>query len=88
MQYEGQGFDGETIVPEEDNPRLGKQIERVYKAVKDGMWHSLASIARKTGAPESSVSARLRDLRKTKFGGYTIDRKRHETGLHLYKLVS
>jgi len=87
MQYKGQGFDGETIIPDEDNPRLGRQIERVFKAIKDGAWNSLASISKRTDSPESSVSARLRDLRKFKFGSHTIERKRHETGLHLYRLV-
>jgi hypothetical protein len=39
--------------------------------------------------PEGSVSARLRDLRKDKFGGFEVERKRDsiEKGLFLYRLV-
>jgi len=35
-------------------------------------------------APEASVSARLRDLRKAKFGGYRVERQRVREGRGLY----
>ena len=69
-------FDGVTYDPERDKARLTRQLERVYEVVRHGDWHTLASIASITGAPEGSVSARLRDLRKEKFGSYDIRRKR------------
>ena len=69
-------FDGVTYDPERDKARLTGQLERVYEVVRHGDWHTLASIAAITGAPEGSVSARLRDLRKEKFGSYDIRRKR------------
>ena len=69
-------FDGVTYDPARDKARLTRQLERVYEVVRHGDWHTLASIASITGAPEGSVSARLRDLRKEKFGSYDIRRKR------------
>ena len=68
-------FDGVTYDPERDKARLTGQLERVYEVVKTG-WYTLAEIASQTGDPEGSISARLRDLRKEKFGSYDIRRKR------------
>jgi hypothetical protein len=79
--------DGETYEREFDLDRLNKQCREVYDRMCDGMWHTLRDIADHTGNPEASVSARLRDLRKIKFGGFEVDRKRGEHGLHFYKLV-
>jgi hypothetical protein len=69
-------FDGETYDPPKDQKRLTRQLERVYELVKTGEWYTLAEIAAKTGDPEGSIGARLRDLRKEKFGAYDIRRKR------------
>lgn len=71
--------DGETYDHDLDGNRLSEQTRRVYDVMRDGQWHSLAGIAAISGAPEASVSARLRDLRKPKFGGYTIQAKRDGT---------
>jgi hypothetical protein len=38
-------------------------------------------------APESSVSARLRDLRKPRFGGYQVERKYVFKGCFAYQLI-
>ena len=69
-------FDGETYDPPKDQKRLTRQLERVYELVKTGEWYTLAEIASQTGDPEGSIGARLRDLRKEKFGAYDIRRKR------------
>lgn len=42
----------------------------------DGEWRSLAEIQDITGDPQSSISARLRDLKKEKFGRYKVDKRR------------
>jgi hypothetical protein len=42
-------------------------------------WRTLAEIARATRYPEASVSAQLRHLRKSRFGGYRV-RKRLRRG--------
>ena len=38
------------------------------------------------GGSEAGISARLRDLRKEKFGGYSIERKRSDEGLWWYRM--
>jgi hypothetical protein len=79
-------FDGDTYDRARDRDRLRAQLTRVHTVLRDRQWHTLAEIATKTGDPESSISARLRDLRKTKFGGYTIARQYVERGLWAYRL--
>jgi len=82
----GADFDGKTYVPELDKARLTGQLKRVYDVLSDGHWYTLRGISVRAEAPESSCSARLRDLRKDKFGAHTVDRKRGLKGLFYYKL--
>ncbi len=49
-------------------------VEQVFDFMADGRWHALTEVASKTGLPVQSVSARLRDLRKPRFGRFTVDR--------------
>lgn len=67
-------------------PRMKAQRERVAQVMADGEWHSLAGIAEDTGDPEASVSARLRDFRKERFGGHTVERRRLGRGLYIYRI--
>lgn len=46
-----------------DPERLTRQARKVYDAMVDGHWHTLRELSDLSGAPEASVSARLRDLR-------------------------
>jgi hypothetical protein len=82
-------FDGETIEPELDQVRLGRQMQAVFDAIQDGQWHTLADLSETTGAPEASVSARLRDLRKESFGGHDVEHRRVDgvDGLWEYRLA-
>jgi hypothetical protein len=83
------GFDGATYEPEHDKARLTTQLERVKALMLDGQWRTLAKIQNKVGGTESSVSARLRDLRKSRFGGYAVDRRRRgepSAGLFEYRV--
>ncbi len=80
-------FDGVTYEALLDGTRLNAQMLRVFNGMKGGQWHTLSTIARSSGAPEASVSARLRDLRKPRFGGHTVDRRRVIGGLFEYRLV-
>lgn len=74
--------DGVTYEPELDKVRLNAQMLRTYEALRDGMWFTL----RRLSDPEASVSARLRDLRKVKFGGHEVERRRVDGGLFEYRL--
>ncbi len=79
-------FDGATFEPELDGERLSGQLERVRAAMLDGAWRSLAELAARTGAPEASVSSRLRDLRKARFGAHIVERRRRGPGLFEYRM--
>lgn len=79
--------DGFTYDPPRDGQRLDKQHVRVRNLMLDSKWRSLSQIARETGDPEASVSARIRDLRKPRFGSYLIERRYVSRGLWEYKLL-
>jgi hypothetical protein len=81
-------FDGETFEPEQDQERLGQQLQKVKDCLIDGEWWTLYRLAAVSGVrSEASISARIRDLRKPKFGGYTVERKRVDGGLFVYRVV-
>lgn len=69
-------FDGSDVVRGLDHDRLTLQLEKIRRVIRDGQYRTLAELARLTGAPEASVSAQLRNLRKPRFGGLTIVRRR------------
>lgn len=88
MSFDGlPDFDGETYRRALDHERLGAQLLRVGTFMAEGDWRTLRDIGTATGDPEASVSARLRDLRKRKFGGHTVERERLAGGLYRYRLV-
>jgi hypothetical protein len=75
-------FDGETYEREEDQERLTSQLARVRDALRDGQWRTLREIvsiiAHRTSIidPEASISARVRDLRKDRFGAFVVRHRR------------
>ena len=69
-------FDGATYSPTLDKERLGSQLERVRELMRDRVWRTIVEIHAKCGGMETGISARLRDLRKEKFGGYEVEGKR------------
>lgn len=73
-------FDGWTYDPELDHDRLSTQLRRVLAVMVDGQWHTLSELADKAQGSEAGVSARLRDLRKEKFGSWDVERERLEPG--------
>lgn len=83
-------FDGVTYDPKLDYQRLSGQLKRVFGVMVKGGWYTLSEIAGHTGdASEAAISARLRDLRKSKFGGFQVERRRRgegKKGLWEYRL--
>jgi hypothetical protein len=80
-------FSGTTYEPSKDHKRLAKQ----FIAVRDymlghGEWRTLAQLSAALGYPEASVSARLRDLRRERFGGFTVERMRVGTATFRYRV--
>lgn len=80
-------FDGKTYEPEEDHVRLKGQLWRVFQLMSDGQWRTLDQIAFVVGGSEASISARLRDLRKEKYGAREIGRERVTGGLFRYRMT-
>lgn len=68
--------DGDTFNASLDGTRLNAQTQRVYEAMSDHQWRTLGEISILTGDPEPSISSRLRDLRKARFGSYEVGRRR------------
>jgi uncharacterized membrane protein len=79
-------FDGKTYDEKRDKARLSTQLQRVLDVMRHGTSLTLSNIAAIVDAPESSVSARLRDLRKPKFGGHIITKRNIGGGTFIYRL--
>jgi hypothetical protein len=83
-------FNGETFDGELDADRLLGQLDRVRAACLDGAWRTLDEIGALAEAPPASVSARLRDLRKPRFGSFLVERRRRGdpgSGLFEYRVA-
>lgn len=82
-------FDGDTFSPELDGVRLSGQSKKVFDFMADSKWHTLAEISKGTSYPESSISARLRDYRKVRFGSHIIEKRRRYgiSGTWEYQLI-
>lgn len=83
-------FGGKTYDATFDYDRLSKQMKIVYDFIKDGQFHTLKEMSKATSVPEASLSARLRDFRREKYGANII-LKRHVgdryNGLFEYRFV-
>ena len=83
-------FDGPTFDLALDGERLTTQSARVFALMADSKWRTLGEIqAAINMGTESSISARLRDFRKVKFGGHVVNRRRRgcgESGCFEYQL--
>jgi hypothetical protein len=80
-------FDGATYEHGRDGARLGDQMMAVLSVMADGQWRTLKQLAAAVDAPEASVSARLRDLRKPRFGGHRVERRYVCKGCFTYQLI-
>ncbi len=80
-------FDGPDLT-EEDHERLTGQLLAVHDLMADGKWRTLGEIRRTIGkGSEAGISARLRDLRKSRFGLHSVDRRRRDNnGLFEYRM--
>ena len=80
-------FDGDDYIPKRDMPRLKGQLAKIFNLMADGIYRTFGEIREATGAPEASISAQLRNLRKPQFGSHKIDRVHCGKGLYKYKLT-
>lgn len=81
-----QRFDGITYDHARDGVRLTGQLAAVKAIMLDGREHLLGELADLCVCSEASASARLRDLRKIRFGGWTIIRTHIKNGLFSYRM--
>jgi len=82
-----QHFDGITYSSDRDGTRLRKQLQAVWSYMRVNDWVTLAEVATVTGYPEASISARLRDFRKARFGRNIVNREYLGQGQWEYQLV-
>lgn len=63
------------------------QARRVWNQTVNRGWFTLETIAAETYDPVQSISARLRDFRKEKFGSHIVNRRRVDSGLFEYQVL-
>ena len=81
-------FDGRTVSEDPDAPRrLTGQMLRVFEAMSDHGWWTIADLAARCGGSEPAISARIRDLRKIRHGAWVVERECVGRGLFRYRLT-
>ena len=80
-------FDGATFNEARDGARLGEQSRVVFALMADGNYRTPEIMEQETGYSWASISARLRDFRKAKFGGHQVVRNYLGNGLFAYRLI-
>jgi hypothetical protein len=82
-------FHGETYEAGKDYTRLRNLADRVFDVMSDGQWHTIDGVQKLTGGSHGGTAARIRDLRKEKFGAHIVERRRvaGHNGLHEYRLI-
>lgn len=81
-------FDGPTYVPERDHDRLDRQLREIRRVMMHGAWKTLRDLEDATGFPQASISARLRDFRKKRFGSHIVERHYRGHGVFEYRLLA
>jgi hypothetical protein len=81
-------FDGASALGV-DVPRLAGQLATIFDLMRDGEFRTLAQISSTAGCLETSASARLRDLRKARFGSHIVLSRylSNSPGVYEYQLV-
>ncbi len=83
-------FDGWSFRQDLDAQRLKTLLHKVFWCLLDGNWWTLAQLKTVCGGSEAGISARLRDLRKPHFGGFTVHHRRRSgaNGCWEYRLAT
>lgn len=87
IDFTGIKFHGSDYDHERDGVRLGNQANQVFELMKDGRWRSIREVSIAINQPETSVSAQLRNLRKQRFGGHTVNKVHIGEGFWRYQLI-
>ena len=86
---ESMKFDGITCDKKTDGARMRSQLDSVRKEMKSGKWFTLDELSALCGGSVASISARIRDLRKDKFGALPMQGRRIPgvDGLWEYRMI-
>lgn len=79
-------FDGATYDAAQDKERLSSQLRKVRALMYDLREHTLEELASYAQCSVASASARIRDLRKPRFGAFIVHRRRIGKGVFGYRL--
>lgn len=71
---------GPAYNEELDGERIATQLDVIKHFMLAGGWRTLKQISLATRAPEASASAQLRHLKKSRFGGYDVQKRRKNNG--------
>lgn len=66
-----------------EQQRLSKLLARVRDCMSDGNYRTFAEIKVVTGGTETSISARLRELRSK---GFVVEKRQRAVGLFEYRV--
>jgi hypothetical protein len=68
--------------------KFDSQIAVLLHALQaDQEWRTLEQLASLTGISAFSLGSQLRNLRKPRYGGYVIEKRRLNTGNYEYRLA-
>ena len=85
-------FDGWTYREELDRARLTSALRHILFELLDRRWHMIKELALLAGCSEAGASARLRDLKKPKWGRFPVEKRRlpglETSGVWQYRIVT
>jgi hypothetical protein len=87
-RYDKRPFGGDQY-HDEDEQKLRRNTDAIRELLvgHPGQWFSVAEIRRACKlSPDTEVTARLRDLRKPRWGAWAIDCERQRDGVYRYRL--
>lgn len=62
-------------------------VEKCRLLMADGDWWTIPTMAAALPCSQTGASARIRDLRKVRFGSHTVVKKRIGGGLYAYRMI-
>ena len=78
---------GKNFSRARDGERLARQTRAVWNVMRVMGWRTLPELASVLDEPQQSISARLRDLRKPRFGGWDVQRQYEGNGVWAYRVL-
>jgi len=84
-------YDGDTFDQRRDGERCHSIHTALYEIMRDGRWYTLRELEQRCGGSGTSISARIRDFRKSRFKPIypctTSESRNFGGGLWKYRIV-